>query len=328
MMKLLIGKEYTNTVLKIFKEEKNIKCAVAFWGKKALELLIDKDNINIICNLESGAVNPDFVESMRDKNWLKKMKLKKVNIRTMNKLHAKVIITSNDAIVGSANISSNGLSYEDNDAIKGWTEAGILIKDKAIIKEINDWFDKELWKKSRLINEKLLKEAKLTWNKRQIMKSQLQKKSSKDCHSLLNKLRDDPMFFSSRRIFFAIAEEARSKAANNKFKEKCNDSNKFAFEDWDRLPENSYIIGFYKPLNQKIEYLGLFYSPPNKTLLKIKKNNNLILLDIVQNIYGYKLKGKKEYKQIESKIEELIKNKNQYNGTIPLLKARNILLNK
>jgi hypothetical protein len=88
-------------------------------GANATELLglgsvggIESPIRQIVCNLESGACNPDPIRQLSQLGW---------NIRTNPRLHAKVYLFPSAAVVGSANPSTNGLSF-DFYAGKGWDD--------------------------------------------------------------------------------------------------------------------------------------------------------------------------------------------------------------
>lgn len=133
------------SVLSEHKTRFPLKIAVAFWGVHAGKLLgttlknLDSNKCEFICNLESGATNPELIQSLRDHG---------VAVKTNRHLHAKVIVTWSQCIVGSANLSANGLGVEGTaDELilpPFWEEAGVLTDEPSLLAEINRWFD-ELW---------------------------------------------------------------------------------------------------------------------------------------------------------------------------------------
>jgi phosphatidylserine/phosphatidylglycerophosphate/cardiolipin synthase-like enzyme len=62
-------------------------------------------------------------------------------MRTNKRLHAKVYIFPDCAIVGSANPSANGLALEHTEATS-WHEVCTVISDKGDLKELRQWFDR------------------------------------------------------------------------------------------------------------------------------------------------------------------------------------------
>ncbi|TVO94793.1 phospholipase D family protein [Shewanella algae] len=109
-----------------------ILIAVAYWGKGADELLYEDRNYKIICNFTDGGTNPATIDCIQ--------RMENVQIRHLERLHAKVVIGSKYTIVGSANFSENGLGY--GSATKaGQYEAAVQIDTED---SFSHWFD-ELW---------------------------------------------------------------------------------------------------------------------------------------------------------------------------------------
>ena len=86
------------------------------------------DNAKVIANLRMGGTNPYALKKV------------KASIRRCDRLHAKVFIGRERAIVASANVSINGLALEGMETAS-WIEAGIVTDD---ITSIGNWFD-DLW---------------------------------------------------------------------------------------------------------------------------------------------------------------------------------------
>lgn len=108
-------------------------CAVAFWGSGAEQLFLgppDRD-LRIICNLAMGGTNPYVIQRLLEAG---------VEVRQCDALHAKVYIGTTDAVITSANASTNGLGLG---AEAGWIETGCIIPAKAAV----PWFE-GLWDRS------------------------------------------------------------------------------------------------------------------------------------------------------------------------------------
>lgn len=164
-MEFLSGGKLTAAIKTLLKEP-NVRCAVAFWGK-GCENWLKGDGARVICNLASGGTNP---------HALKKLKI--AELRQYDSLHAKVFIGENQSIVGSANVSSNGLGFE-GDEQNGWHEAGVLVDTSD---DLTSWFE-DLWEgKSRSITLADWKEAARKWALRQQFKPTLPDFSSFDVY--------------------------------------------------------------------------------------------------------------------------------------------------
>jgi len=175
MLSFISGSNNNREVRKLLQDVTELKCAVAFLGKEALKLFKKrKGHTWLICNLESGSTNPYIIPEL--------MKLPELAIRTNSKLHAKVYWTPHKAIVSSANISINGLGFEET---AGWIEAGILVDDNQVIESIEKWFE-GLWNKSQKITNLALDKACENWQKRALRGSEdsLSKRKSKKTSEL------------------------------------------------------------------------------------------------------------------------------------------------
>lgn len=130
-----------------------VQCAVAFWGEGAEDLIATNrlHRAQIICNLASGATNPDVLEKLRDKG---------VAIRQYDQLHAKVYIGGDKAIVASANASINGLGLQGQEQAM-WLEAGAPVD----VSTARAWF-KALWKVARSVEQVDLDRARLLFKRR------------------------------------------------------------------------------------------------------------------------------------------------------------------
>ncbi|MCD6335151.1 MAG: NgoFVII family restriction endonuclease, partial [Candidatus Latescibacteria bacterium] len=73
-------------------------------------------------------------------NFIKENKCK---IHHIKNVHAKVMLTNQQAIIGSANFTDTG--------IRNKIEISILIQDEKLNAELNEWFDK-IWEKSKDIS--------------------------------------------------------------------------------------------------------------------------------------------------------------------------------
>ena len=311
----------------LFQISKEIKCAVAFWGKGSLKqmgLLSKNKNVKIICNLSSGASNPEVVESLMDYYG--------DNIKISDTLHAKVYYTENGAIIGSANASANGLNFEGQE-IMGWTEACLFIDDPIILQNTREWFNK-IWSEGRNIGEKDLKLAKKRWLTRRDSRIF----QTRDSTSLLTNLKDFPDDFKGRRVYFAIWSTDAVKEAETKFEEirtsKSNiidgiSNNRLDFwQDWKRLPKECKLICL-KRSNDKIIEHGYVKMPFEKIVLPFKSGKEKGSINIcykIKDIDGLKL-SKADINLLKNKLGELFKNgKGDAEARyIPLLEASTIL---
>lgn len=153
----LTADDYLKSVEGLLDDSKSIDIAVAFWGQGA-ELLIPQTGkkLRILCNLAMGGTNPKVIKDLQA--------YPSVEIKALNRLHAKVMIGERQAIIGSANCSANGLNYE-GDELKGWYEAGYRIDDATQLEHMQAWFDSR-WAEADPITASMLKDAARIWGQR------------------------------------------------------------------------------------------------------------------------------------------------------------------
>ena len=199
MLRFIEGHDLIDQYKKLVANQSTASLAVAFWGKGAASKfkITKPTDIRIICNLESGACNPDEIEKMRAL----------VQIKTHPRLHAKVYITSKGAIIGSSNASANGLAISAEDA-KAWNEANIVTDDSVIMERLREWFER-MWKQAHSIKTHDIERARQLWKiRRQLAPAQRKGKS------LLEALSADPESLEAAKIFCIAWCEPLDKGAN------------------------------------------------------------------------------------------------------------------
>lgn len=128
MQRLLREHEAAKEFKRARKKATSSVIAVPFWGKGAVSTLglHVGPPTRIICNLDSIACNPEIINQIRKLG---------INVRTHLRLHAKIYATENLVIVGSSNVSTNGLTVEGS-ALKGWIEANVATDEPELVAEV------------------------------------------------------------------------------------------------------------------------------------------------------------------------------------------------
>lgn len=208
-MRFLTGSGIQTEVQRISRRPGKLRAAVAYWGDGAAERtgLSERENpeqVRIICDLLSGACNPEEIRALRQC---------KVHVKTLDHLHAKVWMNGNEVILGSANASRNGLPVSDEDARQANIEAAFLSKEPSLAQALERWFKKQ-WKAATEIDDSMLDLADDLWRRRE--------RSAKRAltPTLLQKVRNpDPsdQFFRLRLV--AYPDEEYSDGAKKFFKE-------------------------------------------------------------------------------------------------------------
>lgn len=223
---LLHSENYNDAIKAIIKKAKTVDIAVAFWGKGADALIPAGKTVRIICNIESGATNPDVVEKL--------LSCKNLTVRSLDSLHAKVVLTPTLAIVGSANFSTNGLNFEGEEELKGWHEAGLVTDNKEHLEDLKAWFNSR-WKESSKITPLMLTDAKNAWKNRAKSRAFDLRKGKRliDMH---------PASLTGRNIFVAVYREQLSDFAKEKLQQKKSNAQDReltkgwgCYEDWTDL---------------------------------------------------------------------------------------------
>jgi hypothetical protein len=146
-------------VKELFGRAKQAKIAVAFWGRDAVETLgIDRPSleVDIVCNLDSGACNPFEIEK------LQKLRPDRP-VWSDPRLHGKLYWTPHGIVVGSSNASTNGLAVEEG--LAGWAEANVFSDASNLIKATLEWFNARK-NASYEITDTHLRLAEAIWKKR------------------------------------------------------------------------------------------------------------------------------------------------------------------
>ena len=233
----LDSENYLPTLKKLLIEADSVDMAVAFWGEGAEKLLSKPGKkIRIACNLTSGGTNPEVIEVIRKRPG--------IEVRHIDRLHAKAIISEKTAIVGSANMSANGLNLEGAE-IDGWQEAGFRIDSPVQLKDIRAWFEKQ-WGKAEPITDEMLTLASKRWESRRRDRVF----QGGESLSLLSLSESE---LKQRNIVVALWRAQRSQEATECLQERVTTEGNSVvtkswdcYEDWfDALSRNQLVIAVY-----------------------------------------------------------------------------------
>lgn len=152
--KFIVGAELGETIRQILSEDR-VRAAVAFWGS-GCETWVSGKDARIIANLTMGGTNPRALRKVTG------------HLRQFDRLHAKVYIGAEYAIVASANASINGLAVEGTE-VSGWVEAGVRIEDVGALEK---WFE-DLWLQAVEVSPEDWDKAERAWDLRSLSKPPL-----------------------------------------------------------------------------------------------------------------------------------------------------------
>lgn len=276
--------EYKKAVEDIAAEDGELLLAVAFWGRGAEALLAGRKGrpTRAICNLKSGATNPETVEALR--------KIKGLKLKQHDTLHAKAIASEKTGLVGSANFSANGLNLEGEEQT-GWDEAGLLTTDPSEVESIRGWLER-LWKKARPISDEDIEAAKALWQKRRASRPR-RPEANEAGFSLCNIERSDLVDRPAYLVVYRTWLSAEAKGAYWAYQEDLTRQPKTTrsklppmYERWPGLPKKAQLIDMYRGKGGGLSCWGVrrrthdvhfMYGDGTKGLLAIcEKEDNLL----------------------------------------------------
>ncbi len=161
MVEFLHGEELSKRIREVV-EGKDARCAVAFWGRGAVEELfgtkvLQREDVHVVCDLSMGGTNPATLRALGAPDNPK--------IRSLAGLHAKVFLSERGSVVGSANASDNGIGFMGGNA--QLREAGTYFsRESDAWLTICDWFAGLSERESKQVDAKALNAAQLTWDSR------------------------------------------------------------------------------------------------------------------------------------------------------------------
>jgi phosphatidylserine/phosphatidylglycerophosphate/cardiolipin synthase-like enzyme len=160
----LRGPDVEHKAKEMISQAPGVWAAVAYWGSGSFDCLdfkdlkdrrrkhgVSPDGVTIVCDLMSGACNPTEIERLQ-------AALGKSHVLMRDRLHAKVWWTDRGAIVGSSNMSANGLGFEGNE-LRESIEANVFVDNDETLAAINRWFEKDVMKGAKEITKADIKEA-------------------------------------------------------------------------------------------------------------------------------------------------------------------------
>lgn len=273
MLALLRETEIADWFKKQKAAEKRVDVAVAFWGKGAAAKLglnrLRGRTARVICNLSTPACNPYEIDKL--------MGCRGVKVKTHPRLHAKVYAGAGFCIIGSSNVSTNGMIDGEG---KGSIEANVGSDDPQLVGEASGLF-KALWKsrESRDISKAMLKQAQVEYDR-----FALATKNPAAPKTLLAAARQDPDRFgniyvalasgqispAARRVLDNLrrgAVSVRAPAGLNEGLSARSFKNAIGYQFEDPVPANSWIIDPYcggKPENavRRFQATGLLLKVP------------------------------------------------------------------
>ncbi|PYC25355.1 hypothetical protein DMX02_04680 [Pseudomonas jessenii] len=243
--------DYKKSLINLISEERNIDLAIAFWGEGAQKLIphnLDY-NVRVICNLRTGGTNPavirDLMSNVKSGNG-------SLQIRHSSRLHAKVVVGRRQALIGSANLSTNGLGLED-ETLAHWMEAGIHTWELKEVDSAREWFE-AFWESDAVneIEDGDLDAAQIAWDRRQSVRPPLGGDPMSPFSMgkfTVDELRGRPAYVTIYRKWLSTEASAAKDAEKRSAMSAVKDAGKidwWAYECWDGLPSApAELLGIY-----------------------------------------------------------------------------------
>ena len=130
------------------------RCAVAYWGDGAFDTLFadraDATTAQVVCDLTGGSTNPAEIERLIERG---------LEVKAAPKLHAKLYLSEQGAVIGSANASRNALTRTDPEPL----EAGVFVSPGTAAYEEAGRHFKTLWAGAADVTLEALEAARAAW---------------------------------------------------------------------------------------------------------------------------------------------------------------------
>ena len=255
---LLFENHLSHEINSLLMNENRLRIAVAFIGDGASQRINpNAKDVQIICNLTMNGTNPAEVQNLIHR-------FGSGSIKQIDNLHAKLYIGSEYAIVGSANLSANGLGTQPT-ALR---EAGYKFKlDQPSGRRSLDWFNDALWGDAREITAQDLQDAAERWKRRDFDRNGSWQGSLRSICDYDFDREDFPLIDWWCSAEWSISE----KLAQGRTKDQC--------EKIKKEVDNSINIGSYidQSLLEKGRYVFYFQNLKTSGLASQRANNWCIL---------------------------------------------------
>jgi hypothetical protein len=294
------SKNYLHKLSALIDGSERVDVAVAFWGEGSDALLALPENkaVRVVCNLLSGGTNPEPIAQLLRQG---------VNVRQLDDLHAKVVLGTGGALVGSANFSTNGLQLEGPEAV-GWSEAGLMTTAGADLREIAQWFDAE-WARARPIEVHDLKRALAAWKRRRAARPTV-----KQVKSLADFA---PADVKDRDLYIAIWGEQPSPGADAAYQAVVSDAEEREllapsilerlsfYEAWPNLPNDGILISFERHAKGKYRCDGVWRRFAQLDVAENKKHGGLQIVAEHDDVLGLRVSNKQR-KDFEKVLKPIL----------------------
>jgi hypothetical protein len=207
MIKYLTSSQISTKVKHLLKDG---GCAVVAYIGRSASKALPNNNITLLCDFDSVGTNPEEVFALKKKNF---------NVRKIKNLYAKVYCSSLGAIVGSANLSSNGLEFYEG-VQAGLIEAAVFISpNERAYQDIQKWCEEKVRESKKIGDSEI--DKKIVWWRAQDRHgrgSWRRKKDTKAANVISKQsiTKEDILKYPDKYFFALWTEESEIKARTEK----------------------------------------------------------------------------------------------------------------
>jgi len=284
-MEILDGPRAEKRIRSLLGDARWVRIAVAYWGGDAIGRLglgkLKTDDVHIVCDLRSGGCDPAIITQLQDLFGRKR-------VLTNDRLHAKLWLTDQGAVIGSSNASTNGFGKVGQQA-SGLIEVNVFTTDASARAELLRMFEEEISPSSStpLKNDFDVGQEGFDTRRRA--------RPVRPAPSLLDALVAEPSDFDDRDVFvWSYPEEDFSKAERDEVDADAKELNIPDLSGWflrrkdaDTLRPGAIVIEFDCAKGRQAKFDDAY-----QVLLKGEPNASgfiKVLCRPVQRIFGLKL---------------------------------------
>ncbi len=269
---LLFDSNYLQSIRVALENTTKVDVAVAFWGAGADKIFANKKaKIRIVCNLQSGGTNPEPIALLRARA--------NVEVRQCSVLHAKLLLTDRDMIIGSANFSTNGLHYEF-DELRAWKELGVTTQDKVAINAARSWFE-ELWTQSYSVGDADIKRAASAWKRARRYRAIQRNPATFNVLPNRSEMVDRPIYLAIWGAHASLKGKQEFKRLKREQGPRKDSGDLDFYEDWPELPIDALLIDVHLGPRQKVTIGGMYKRVPSLDKSFTRKDNKAGSIQIV-----------------------------------------------
>lgn len=240
------GRSVRKQIEQAARQGERIDLAIAYWGAGAVDelaLACAARGTRVLVDATSGGTNPDALRALMACG-------QSVSVRHLRGLHAKVAITSECVIVGSANASAAGFGFSP-EFTETHVEAAAVLRAREELSDAGSWFD-EQWDRGVDVTESILASAMAAWMRRtraRLAETDGEEPPAEGVFVVVYGTHADPgVIEDAEKRLFAEGEQRAS-----------------AYQGWSKMPRDAVLFDFWVERQGpvKAKFQGVYQSFPD-----------------------------------------------------------------